>query len=64
LREHWPLSVMLSVGKKALENRLIRRWLKYGFPKPQARAKARHNELPNATRCLENSVPADMTVWH
>jgi len=55
---------MLSVGKKALENRLIQRWLNFGFPKSQARAKARHNDLPNATRVLENSVPADMTVWH
>jgi len=58
------LPVTLTVGEQALENRLIQRWLKFDFPKSEARAKARHNDLPNAPRGLENSVPADMTVWH
>jgi pantothenate kinase len=64
LREHWAFSVMLTVGEQELENRLIQRWLNFGFPKSEARAKALHNDLPNATRVLENSLPADMTVSH
>jgi len=64
LQAHWALSVMLKVGAQELENRLVERWLQFGFTQADARTKALDNDLPNATRVLKNSLPADMTVTH
>ncbi|SMX24139.1 hypothetical protein [Boseongicola aestuarii] len=62
LSKHWTLSVMLTVPVDELEQRLIQRWLQFGFSEDGARTKALDNDLPNARRVLENSLAADMTI--
>ena len=61
LQDHWAMSVMLSVSAEELESRLLERWRLFGFPEPEALAKARGNDLPNALRVQEDSLAADMT---
>ncbi|MBT8415146.1 MAG: hypothetical protein KJO30_12525 [Boseongicola sp.] len=62
LAKHWTLSVMLAVPMDALEKRLMQRWRDFGFSEADARAKALGNDIPNARRVLEQSLPADVTL--
>lgn len=58
----WDLSVFLEVPMPELENRLVGRWLGYGYDRGAAEAKARGNDLRNAERILRAVGPTDMVV--
>ncbi|MFD0981758.1 sugar transporter [Tropicimonas aquimaris] len=46
----WDFSCFLKVGEDVLLERLIRRWLDHGLPPDAAEARARSNDLANASR--------------
>ncbi len=58
----WDLSVRLDVGPDELRRRLIDRWLSYGLLPDAATARAESNDLPNARRVLDKSLPADIVI--
>ncbi len=58
----WDLSIMLDVDREVLKERLLRRWLDHGLSQDEASQKTEDNDLPNATRVLEGSKPADMVI--
>lgn len=67
-REPWSqlpalfdLSVFIRPSIETLEERLIERWLSYGFDQTAAEKKALSNDIPNARTILDNSVQADMS---
>lgn len=62
LRPLFDLTIALHVDAATLERRLIDRWLAQGMSAPQAEAKARGNDLPNAKTVLRDSVAADVTL--
>jgi len=58
----WDLSVMLEVPLAELENRLVGRWLGFGYDRDAALAKAQGNDLRNAERILRAVMPTDIMV--
>lgn len=56
----YDVSVMVRPMMATLEKRLVARWLHYGFDEAAARAKALHNDIPNARYVLERSTDADL----
>lgn len=62
LRPFFDLTVMLREDRGVLEQRLIARWLSYGFDAAAAREKAERNDLPNADLVAARSVAADITL--
>jgi pantothenate kinase len=62
LKPLFDLTVMLRPEIHVIEERLIRRWLDYGFTPDEAVKKARGNDLSNAKIVLEESFPAEITV--
>jgi fructokinase len=58
----WSLSVFISAEQHVLEARLMDRWLSHGFDEAAARTKAMENDIPNATRVLQNRLPADVVI--
>ena len=62
LRRHFDLTVFLDVPEPELAARLRARWVGYGLDEAAIRAKLEVNDLPNARRVIEGSVPADVVV--
>lgn len=62
LHELWDLSIWLEVEEAVLEQRLIERWLSYGFNSEEAKAKALLNDLPNARKIINESIKAKYTL--
>lgn len=62
LKPLFDLTVMLRPEIHVIEERLIRRWLDYGFAHDEAVKKARGNDLSNAKIVLEESFPAEITL--
>jgi pantothenate kinase len=62
LQPLFDLSVFLEVDRTELENRLVQRWLGYGYNVGSAQARALSNDIPNAELVLEKSRPADFRV--
>ena len=60
LKELWTFSAFLGPDTEVLEQRLMERWLSYGFDEQSAREKAEKNDLPNALRIVRNSLAADI----
>lgn len=60
LQALWDLSIWLEVNEDVLQQRLIERWLSYGFSEAEAKTKARLNDLPNAQLVVQASSEA---VW-
>ena len=58
----WDFSVFLDVPMDELENRLVARWLSFGYDAETARAKAQGNDLANARRIKSALGQIDMTV--
>ncbi len=56
----WDLSVALRPPVEVLRARLIERWLAHGHDPDAARARAEGNDLANARRVLNDSLPADI----
>ena len=64
LRPFFDLTLMLQEDPRALDERLIGRWLAHGFDPEAARAKVAHNDLPNVDLVLTQSVAADIALQH
>lgn len=62
LRDFFDLTVFLDVPFEELERRLIRRGLDAGRSPEAAALWAQSNDLPNARRVLDGSVPADEVI--
>ncbi|MBK8455412.1 MAG: nucleoside/nucleotide kinase family protein [Thiofilum sp.] len=62
LHELWDLSIWIEVEEAVLEQRLIERWLSYGFNSEEAKAKALLNDLPNARKIINESIKAKYTL--
>jgi pantothenate kinase len=58
----FDLTVMMRESRSSLENRLIQRWLSYGFGEAEARAKVLGNDLPNVDLVLAGSQKADFDI--
>ncbi len=58
----FDLTVFISPSFKILEERLIGRWLGYGFSQTGAIGKALSNDIPNSKTVVNNSYPADILL--
>ncbi|EJN02367.1 nucleoside/nucleotide kinase family protein [Phyllobacterium sp. YR531] len=58
----FDLTVFLDVDRLELENRLVQRWLGFGYNVGSAQIRALSNDMPNADLVLEHSRPADFIV--
>lgn len=58
----WNLTVFLDVPEGVLAERLMRRWLGFGYTEAEARAKVEGNDLRNARLVLADSLPADIIL--
>ena len=58
LSDLWDLSIWIEVEEAVLEQRLIERWLGYGFSEEEAKAKTLVNDLPNAKLIIKESKTA------
>lgn len=58
----FDLTVRLQVSRTELETRLISRWLEYGLPPKDARARALNNDMRNVGFVEENSRGPDYTL--
>lgn len=56
----WDVTIWIDVEEAVLEQRLIERWLSYGFSTDEAKAKAQLNDLPNAKLTITKSSKADI----
>jgi len=64
-RELFPLfdlTIFLKPSIETIEERLIQRWLDYGFDQQTAEARAKGNDLNNARVILAESRPANIVV--
>ena len=57
-RDDLDLSLWIEVGLDTLRERLMQRWLGYGFSQQQANDKVELNDLPNARYVLDHSRSA------
>lgn len=62
LRDLFDATVFLKPGLTTLEQRLMQRWLGFGFTAEQAAGKVHGNDLKNARLVLERSAGADLTL--
>ncbi|WP_458526927.1 nucleoside/nucleotide kinase family protein [Onishia taeanensis] len=62
LADCFDASVFLAPPLETLEERLISRWLSFGFSPEAAAEKARGNDLKNASTVLDNSRTADLVL--
>jgi len=58
----WDDRIFLDVAFDELERRLTRRWLRHGFDREGAEAKALGNDIPNARRVTDAVVAPDLTL--
>lgn len=61
LSNFFDMSIFLLPKTKLLEERLIDRWLKHGYPQKEAEEKAYANDIPNAKFILANSAYIELT---
>ena len=57
----FDLSIFIRPSIRTLEERLIERWLNYGFDRAAAENKASGNDIPNARTILDSSIQADLS---
>lgn len=58
----FDLTVFLDVDRLELENRLVQRWLGFGYNVGSAQTRALSNDMPNADLVLEHSRRADFIL--
>lgn len=58
----WDLSASLDVSADTLRDRLVQRWINHGMTAAAALARAEANDLPNAERVRNASLPADLVI--
>ncbi|MCF6327470.1 MAG: nucleoside/nucleotide kinase family protein [Devosiaceae bacterium] len=59
---HYNLKIFIEVPLSILEERLIKRWISYGFDPVAAKERAQQNDLVNAKIVLQESQPADIVI--
>lgn len=62
LKPLFDVTVFLRPDIELIEERLIKRWLDYGFARDAAHEKARGNDLVNARTILAESLAADIEI--
>lgn len=62
LADLWDLSVRVDVPLPELRARLIQRWLSLNYSPAVATRRAEGNDIPNAKRLMEKSLPCDVTL--
>ena len=62
LRKQWDYSVFLEVDIQIIKQRLVERWLSFGYSRDEALKKAEMTDLPNAKRILRNRLDADLVL--
>jgi pantothenate kinase len=62
LLKSFDFTIMISEDRKVLEDRLINRWLSYGYDMAAATRKVANNDLPNIDLVLSQSARADVIV--
>ncbi len=62
LAKSFDLTIMVTADQRSLEERLVQRWLSYGFDIASARHKVMGNDLPNLELVLSQSRKADLTM--
>ncbi|SDP83635.1 nucleoside/nucleotide kinase family protein [Phyllobacterium sp. OV277] len=60
----FDITVFLQVDRVEMENRLVQRWLGFGYNVGSAQQRALSNDIPNADLVLSGSRPADYTVMN
>ena len=58
----WDLTVSLNVPLPELRARLIQRWLSHNLSRAAATRRAESNDIPNAERVIDHSLPPDLTI--
>jgi pantothenate kinase len=58
----FDMTVFLQVDRVEMENRLVQRWLGFGYNVGSAQQRALSNDIPNADLVLSSSRPADYTI--
>ena len=58
LQSYWDISVFLTADLSIIEQRLIDRWLSFGFSDQEAHL----NDIPNAKRILDHALAADWVL--
>lgn len=58
----FDVTVGLRVPTEVVEQRILDRWLSYGFSAADARAKAETNDLPNARWVHDHALTPDLTL--
>lgn len=62
LQQHFDVMVMVEVADSELRQRLVKRWIDYGFAQSEAEHKADNNDLPNARYVITHSVVPDWKI--
>jgi pantothenate kinase len=58
----WDVSARLDVPLPELRARLIQRWLTHGLSRAAATRRAESNDIPNATRVIDQALGADLVL--
>lgn len=58
----WDIAFLVATPIEVLRDRLTQRWLDHGMAPDQARARAEHNDLPNAQTVLDRSIGFDLKI--
>ena len=58
----WDLTAYLDVPMEDLRSRLIQRWLNHGLSRTAATKRAEGNDIPNAQRVIDRTLPADLIL--
>lgn len=62
LAPQWDVAARLEAPVADLRARMIHRWLTLGFSRTTATRRAERNDVPNARRVMEHSLPADFVL--
>lgn len=62
LLKSFDLTIMVTADQRLLEERLVQRWLSYGFDMASARHKVVGNDLPNLELVMSQSREPDLTM--
>lgn len=62
LGPYFDLTAMIACDETTLRNRLMARWLGFGYSQEEASRKVEGNDLPNARRVIHDSNPATFTL--
>jgi pantothenate kinase len=62
LGKYFDLTVMIECDEQALRKRLMQRWIDLSHSEDEALQKVEMNDIPNARRVAEDSLPTDFSL--